>query len=146
MGIPSWGVALAAAALVFAVGGCGDDGGSSSGGGASESGPAAPDGSYASETGPNEEKVTFDVEEGAITHLEGTVYSDCDGITSKESIEGDVDIPIEDDAVDYTAESNGATTKLTGSFDDGTFKGTFSYTRPDSSCPSEPLEVTASAD
>ncbi len=139
--------ALAAVVLALAVSSCGD-GDTSSGGGGGDGGgggPAAPDGSYASETGPNEESVTLEVEGGSVTHIKGKVYGECEGVTLTDGIDADVDVPIEDDTVDYEAEANGATSTLTGSFDDGTFEGTFAYVRANGPCPTEPYDFTASA-
>ena len=142
--------AAAVALVVACAAACGDDSTgdddrSSPDTESSESpGPAAPDGTYKSEVGPNEEAVTLEVEDGTITHLEGKAHGECEGVTTSESIEGDVDIPIEDDAVDYQSEANGATTILTGEFTDGTFEGTFSYGRADATCPTEPFTFSAS--
>ena len=136
--------AVAATALLLTVSSCsGDDKDSSAKAGSSQ-GPAAPDGSYTSETGPNEEAVTFEVEDGAITHLKGKTYGDCEGVTVSESIDGDVNVAIEDDSVAYENDANGVTTTLTGTFKDGSFTGTFAYVRADATCPTAPFEFTAS--
>lgn len=141
--------AVVVVALLVATSSCGeDDNGSdekqSSSDTESTVAPAAPDGTYQSEVGPNEEAVTFDVEDGAITHVEGKVHGDCGGVTVTESIEGDFDIPIEEGAVAYEDKGSGTTTTLTGTFVEGAFEGTFAYLRADASCRAEPFTFTAS--
>lgn len=140
-------LALAApAAVVLLTAGCGGDDDGGGDGGSEPPPPAAPDGTYSSDVGPNDEQVTFDVEDEAITHLSGKVFGDCGGTTISQETEGDVDIPIEDGEVSYSSESGGATLSLSGSFDDGTFEGTFGYVDPASVCPADEWEFVATSD
>lgn len=136
--------ALAGAALLLALTSCSsDDDQKSSSDTESSAAPASPDGTYRSDVGTNDEQVTFEVEDGAITHLQGKAYGDCGGTTVTESIDGEVDIPVVDGAVAYDNEANGVRTTLTGTFDEGTFDGTFSYVRATASCPTQPYSFTA---
>jgi hypothetical protein len=132
---------IAAALLLLGATSCGSDKASTEPG--SGKAVAAPDGTYTTETGPNDESLSLEVKNRTITHLKGKVHGECDAITVNESVDGDVKIPIENGAVAYNNEANGATTSLTGAFSDGTFDGTFTYGRPGASCPTAPLSAHA---
>ncbi|MCX6399253.1 MAG: hypothetical protein NTX33_04885 [Propionibacteriales bacterium] len=140
---------LGAAILVLSISACGDgdDKSSDKSGDDKTAAPVSPDdGTYASAVGPNEEQVTLEVEDDTIVHVKAKVVGDCGGTTSSSESDGGAEIPIVDGAVDFTEESNGSTTTLTGAFtDDGAFEGTYTNVNPTAACPSEPFTFTATA-
>ncbi len=141
---------------VLAAAACGSDDDPSGASDASETpedsatseGPVAPDGTYASEVDAAGQQVTLTVADQAITRIEANLVLECGGATAE--IDSQLEIAIgEDGSVDYLDDTSTdlatASTSLAGTFDDGTFDGTYAWDHPTELCGTAEVAFTADA-
>ena len=108
--------------------------------------PAAPDGTYASATDADGQQVTLEVEDQAITRIQADLVLECAGATAEVDSQLSIEIG-EDGAVDYVDDRSTdlaiASTSLVGTFEAGTFEGTYTYDHPTEMCGTAEVDFTA---